>query len=414
MFQYLQGQLHCEQVELKALAAQHGTPAYVYSKKAILSRWNEYQQALSGIPSRVCFAVKANSNLSVLALLARAGAGFDIVSGGELHRVLKAGGDPASVVFSGVGKTAKEIEFAIEQGIHSFNCESEAEIALISQISAAKNLKASIAVRVNPDVNAKTHPYISTGLREHKFGVDIAAAEEIYRRAAELPGIVAEGVSCHIGSQLLELDPLLEAADKTLALVARLRAAAVPIRFLDLGGGLGVQYRLNERSASIAEFAARLRPKLASLDLTLMLEPGRSIVAEAGILLTKVLLIKHNGRKTFVIVDGAMNDLLRPALYQAHHEITPVKEIPADLTITADVVGPVCETGDFFARDRRLPALQPGDLIALRTAGAYGFVLSSNYNSRPRPCELLIEGRRVHIARTRETFDDLVRGESLP
>jgi diaminopimelate decarboxylase len=414
MFRYLQGQLFCEQVALQALAAQHGTPAYIYSKNMILERWNEYQQALAGIPSRVCFAVKANSNLAVLATLARAGAGFDIVSGGELQRVLKAGGAAGSVVFSGVGKTPTEIALALDQGINSFNCESEVEIELISQIASAKQKKASIAIRVNPDVNAQTHPYISTGLREHKFGVDINAAEEIYRRAASLPGITAEGVSCHIGSQLLEIDPLLEAADKTLALVARLRGAGLPIRFLDLGGGLGVQYRPHEKRASIGEFAARLRPKLESLNLMLMLEPGRSIVADAGILLTQVLLIKQNGAKTFVIVDGAMNDLIRPALYQAHHEITPVVEIPNELSMTADVVGPVCETGDFFARDRRLPALKPGDLIALRTAGAYGFVLSSNYNSRPRPCELLIDGRRVHVARTRESFDDLIRGESLP
>jgi diaminopimelate decarboxylase len=413
-FFYRHGQLCCEHIELKALAEQYGTPAYVYSKAAILNRWNEYQRALSGIPHRVCFAVKANSNLAVLALLARAGAGFDIVSGGELQRVLKAGGDPSTVVFSGVGKTPSEIALALENGIHSFNCESEAEIELLSAIAAAQNVTASIALRVNPDVDAKTHPYISTGLREHKFGVDIAVAEDIYRRAARLPGIAVEGVSCHIGSQLLQLDPLLEAADKTLALVARLRAAGLPIRFLDLGGGLGVQYRPEEKTASIAEFAARLRPKLDALQLTLMLEPGRSIVAEAGVLLTKVLLVKKNGAKTFVVVDGAMNDLLRPALYQAHHEIAPLTEAPAGLTMTADVVGPVCETGDFFARDRALPALQPGDWIALRTAGAYGFVLSSNYNSRPRPCELLIEGSRVIVARRRETFDDLIRGESIP
>jgi diaminopimelate decarboxylase len=414
MFQYRAGQLHCEQADLNALAAEYGTPAYVYSKHAILNRWNEYERALNGISHRVCFAVKANSNLAVLASLARVGAGFDIVSGGELQRVLRAGGDPERVVFSGVGKTAAELSLALEKGIHSFNCESETEIELISQIAAKKGLKASIALRVNPDVNAETHPYISTGLKEHKFGVDIAAAEEIYRRAAMLPGVAAEGVSCHIGSQLLELGPLLEAADKTLALVARLRAAGLEIRYLDLGGGLGVQYRPHERSASVEEFALRLRPKLASLNLTLMLEPGRSIVAEAGILLTRVLLIKQNGAKTFVVVDGAMNDLLRPALYQAHHEITPVNEAQSALTITADVVGPVCETGDFFARDRQLPSLKPGDLIALRTAGAYGFVLSSNYNSRPRPCELLVAGSQVFVARQRETFDDLIRGESLP
>jgi diaminopimelate decarboxylase len=414
VFHYRNGELQCEEADLKSLAAAHGTPAYVYSKRAILANWNEYEQALAGTDHRICFAVKANSNVAILAILARAGAGFDIVSGGELHRVLKAGGDPASVVFSGVGKTSAEITFALEKGIHSFNCESEAEIALISKIAAAREVRASVALRVNPDVNALTHPYISTGLREHKFGVDIAAAEDIYRRAAHLPGILAEGVSCHIGSQLLDIEPLLEAADKTLALVSKLRAAGLPIRFLDLGGGLGVQYRPSERKASVAQFAARLLPKLASLNLTLMLEPGRSIVADAGILLTRVLLVKQNGEKTFVIVDAAMNDLLRPALYQAHHEITPIVEATAGLEMTADVVGPVCETGDFFARDRLLPRLQAGDLIALRAAGAYGFVLSSNYNSRPRPCELLVDGSQVLVARRRETLDDLIRGESLP
>ena len=277
-FFYRQGQLHCEEIELKALAEQYGTPAYVYSKAAILDRWNEYERALAGIPHRVCFAVKANSNLAVLSALARAGAGFDIVSGGELLRVLKAGGDPAAVVFSGVGKTAPEIGLALQNGIHSFNCESEAEIELLSAMAAAQGVTVAIALRVNPDVNAKTHPYISTGLREHKFGVDIAAAEDIYRRAACLPGITVEGVSCHIGSQLLEIEPLLEAADKTLALVARLRAAGMPIRFLDLGGGLGVRYRPEERSASIAEFVKRLRPKLDAFELTLMLEPGRRLL----------------------------------------------------------------------------------------------------------------------------------------
>jgi len=414
MFHYREGVLHCEDIDLNSLAATHGTPAYVYSKGAILARWNEYERAFASTDHRICFAVKANSNIAILATLASAGAGFDIVSGGELHRVLKAGGDPASVVFSGVGKTSAEIGFALEKGIQSFNCESETEIALISGIAAARGVKASVALRVNPDVNALTHPYISTGLREHKFGVDIAAAENIYRRAAHLPGILAEGVSCHIGSQLLDIEPLLEAADKTLALVARLRGAGLPIRFLDLGGGLGVQYRPSERKASIAQFAARLLPKLASLNLTLMVEPGRSIVADAGILLTRVLLVKRNGEKTFVIVDGAMNDLLRPALYQAHHEITPIVEATAGLKMIADVVGPVCETGDFFARDRDLPLLQAGDLIALRTAGAYGFVLSSNYNSRPRPCELLVDGSQVLVARRREMLDDLIRGESLP
>jgi diaminopimelate decarboxylase len=414
IFHYKDGALFCESANLSQLADSYGTPAYVYSKQAILARWEEYGGALAGLDSRICFAVKANSNIAVLATLARAGAGFDIVSAGELHRVIAAGGDPHSVVFSGVGKTAAEISFALEKGIHGFNCESEAEIELISQIASAAGRQASIAVRVNPDVNAQTHPYISTGLREHKFGVDIAAAEGIYQRAAKLPGIVPEGVSCHIGSQLLDLAPLLEAADKTIDLVHRLRAVGIPIRFLDLGGGLGVRYKPEEATASIHTFAERLRPKIAALNLTLMLEPGRSIVAEAGILLTRVLLIKHNGKKTFVIVDGAMNDLIRPALYQAHHEIIPVVQPVRGSLMNADVVGPVCETGDFFARNRDLPRLAAGDLVAICTAGAYGFVLSSNYNSRPRPCELLVDGSQTHVARQRESYEDLIRGESVP
>ena len=328
--------------------------------------------------------------------------------------MIAAGGDPHSIVFSGVGKTAAEISFALLKGIHGFNCESEAEIALISQTASATGRQASIAIRVNPDVNAQTHPYISTGLREHKFGVGIGAAEAIYQRAAKLPGIIPEGVSCHIGSQLLDISPLLEAADKTIDLVLRLRAAGIPIRFLDLGGGLGVRYKPAETTADVHAFVELLKPKIAELNLTLMLEPGRSIVAEAGILLTRVLLVKQNGEKTFVIVDGAMNDLIRPALYQAHHEIIPVIQPNPGASIIADIVGPVCETGDFFARCRDLPPLSAGDLVAIRTAGAYGFVLSSNYNSRPRACELLVDGAQTHVARRRETFEDLIRGESVP
>jgi diaminopimelate decarboxylase len=355
--------------------------------------------------------VKANSSLAIMDLIARRGAGFDIVSGGELYRVIAAGGNPETVVFSGVGKTEAEIRFALEQRIHSFNSESEAELELISRIAASRGQTASVAIRVNPDVDAITHPYISTGLREHKFGIDIARAEQVYCCAASLPGLSVDGVSCHIGSQLLEIDPLLDAADRALDLVRRLRNRGLPIRNLDLGGGLGVPYRTTDRAVAIQDFIARLRPKLQSLDLRLMLEPGRSIVAEAGILLTRVLLVKKNGAKTFVIVDAAMNDLIRPALYEAHHEIVPVKQLPAGQSVTADIVGPVCETGDFFARNRELPAVQPGDLLAIRTAGAYGFVLASNYNSRPRPCELLVDGGQIHLARRRETYEDLVRGE---
>ncbi len=411
-FFYREGALACEGVDLTALAEARGTPAYVYSKRVIVSRFRAYEDALSAIPHRVCYAVKANSNLAVLATLAHEGAGFDIVSGGELYRVLAAGASAASVVFSGVGKTESEIRFALEKGIHSFNCESEAELELISRLAVSTGRRASIAIRVNPDVDAITHPYISTGLREHKFGVDINRAEAIYSRAAQLPGIVVEGVSCHIGSQLLDIGPLLEAADKAIALVKRLRELALPIRYLDLGGGLGVPYRSGDRNISARTLIEGLLPKLQLLNLTLMLEPGRSVVAEAGVLLTRVLLVKKNGQKTFVIVDAAMNDLIRPALYQAHHDIVPVKQALAGEEIKVDVVGPVCESGDFFARGRELPALAPGDLLAIRSAGAYGFVLSSNYNSRPRPCELLIDGDRVHVARQRETFEDLIRGES--
>lgn len=414
VFQYRGGLLHCEGAPLSAIAERFGTPAYIYSKQGIVCRAQAYENALAGIPHRICYAVKANSNLSVLTVLARQGLGFDIVSGGELFRALKAGADPQKIVFSGVGKTRDEIRYALDCSIHSFNCESETEIEWISQIASSMGRAAPIAIRVNPDVDAITHPYISTGLRDHKFGVDIHAAEQIYLRAANLPGIRVEGVSCHIGSQLLDPDPLFEAAGKVLEFVSRLRELGMAIRYLDLGGGLGVSYRPGERAVPISSFIARLRSRLDALgDLTLMLEPGRSVVAESGILLTRILLVKRNGGKHFIIVDAAMNDLIRPSLYQAHHEIVPIQEPLHSDKLVADVVGPVCETGDFFARGRELPAVQEGDLLAIQNAGAYGFVQSSNYNSRPRACELLIYGDRVHVARRRETLDDLIRGESV-
>lgn len=411
-FSYCDGILSCEDVTLPEIASTYGTPAYVYSKNAILTRFRGYINALAGLPHRICYSVKANSNLAVLRTLAVEGSGFDIVSGGELYRVIAAGGDPKSVVFSGVGKTEAEIRFALEQGIHSFNCESEAEIELISKCAVGLSRAARIALRVNPDVDAITHPYISTGLREHKFGIALAAADEIYVRAANLPGVVPEGVSCHIGSQMLDIEPLLESADKVLALVERLRARGLAMRYLDLGGGIGVPYRPNERGFSVEAFINRLRAKIQDSGLTLTLEPGRSIVAEAGVLLTRVLLVKKATEKTFVVVDAAMNDLIRPALYQAHHEIVPVRKPSSQEHFKADVVGPVCESGDFFARARDLPRFQPGDLLAIHTAGAYGFSLASNYNSRPRACELLVDRDRVQLARRRETYEDLVRGES--
>lgn len=411
-FFYRSGVLTCEGVDLATVAAEYATPSYVYSQRAILSRFAEYRNALNGIPSRVCFAVKANSNLAVLGLLARAGAGFDIVSGGELYRVLAAGADAGSVVFSGVGKTEEEIRFALEKGIHSFNCESEWELEQISRVAIGLGHTATIAIRVNPDVNAITHPYISTGLREHKFGIDMHEAERIYAHAMKLDGIRPEGVSCHIGSQLLDTGPLLEAADKVAALVKRLRALDVNIRFLDLGGGVGVRYRPTDKVANVGEFISHLRTKIEPLGVTLMLEPGRSIIAEAGVLLCRVILTKQNGQKQFVIVDAGMNDLIRPSLYGAHHEIIPVRQVPGRKEIEADIVGPVCETGDFFARHRPIAEVQPGDLLAIQTAGAYGFVLSSNYNSRPRACELLVTGDQVQVIRKRETYGDLIRGES--
>jgi len=412
-FHYRRGKLYCDGVDLESAVAVHGTPSYIYSLDAILTRYRAYETALSGLDHQVHFAVKANSTLAILHALAAEGAGFDIVSGGELHRVLTAGGDPSKVVFSGVGKTPDEIRFGLERSIHSFNCESETEIDLISEVAASLHRTASIALRVNPDVDAVTHPYISTGLKEHKFGVDIEEAEEIYVRAASLPNIELNGVSCHIGSQLLDIDPLLEAADKTLELVTHLRSRGLPITHLDLGGGLGVGYRPGDIAMTVGDLMNRLRPKLAGLKLKVMFEPGRSIVAEAGALLTRVLLIKKNGAKTFVIVDAAMNDLIRPALYQAHHEIVPVCQPVTDNRLVADVVGPVCESGDFFARGRDLPELKAGDLLAIKTAGAYGFVLASNYNSRPRACELLIKNDHVYTIRQRETYEDLVRGESV-
>jgi diaminopimelate decarboxylase len=409
-FEYQQDTLYCDGVALADIARRAGTPLYVYSAAAILERYQAYDDAFGGAPHRICYAVKANSNLSILSLLAKQGAGFDIVSGGELFRVLKAGGDPAKVVFSGVGKTAAEIEYALETGIHSFNSESEAELALIDALAARRGVQASVALRVNPDVDATTHPYISTGLREHKFGIDISEVEALYGRARSLANLRLEGVSCHIGSQILDTGPMMEAFDKMIALVDRLRAAGLPIRTLDLGGGLGVPYKPGDAAPSIGEFIAAMCAKIEGKSLQIMIEPGRSIVGEAGVLLTRVLYRKANGTKQFVIVDAGMNDLIRPALYQSHHEIIPLRRNGAD-PIVADVVGPVCESGDFLARDRKIANVLPGDLLAVCTAGAYGFVAASNYNTRPRAAEVLVEEGQWRVIRKRETLEDLIRGE---
>ncbi|MEX2264316.1 MAG: diaminopimelate decarboxylase [Bryobacteraceae bacterium] len=412
MFHYQDNSLLCDGVDLAAIAKKAGTPCYVYSARTILDNYRAYDEALAGLPHTICYAVKANSSLAILSVLARAGSGFDIVSGGELFRVLKAGGDPKKVVFSGVGKTAEEVDYALSEGIHSFNCESEAELALIDALAARHGVTASFALRVNPDVNAATHPYIATGLREHKFGIDIAEVDGIYGRARSLRNLKAAGVSCHIGSQLLDTGPIVEAVGKVLALAERLRAAGHDIRHVDFGGGLGIAYRSEEQAPEIRGFIARLRSEVEGRGFDLMVEPGRSIVGPAGILLTRVLYRKRSGRKEFIVADAAMNDLIRPALYQSHHEIIPVKRSDRE-SIVADVVGPVCESGDFLARDRSMADVAPGDLLAVAAAGAYGFVLSSNYNSRPRPAEVLVEGSCWKIVRARETLEDLVRGEQL-
>ena len=408
--QYRDHTLYCEEVALADIARREGTPSYVYSGAGILEKFRAYEEAFGSAPHRVCYAVKANGNLAILQMLAQAGAGFDIVSGGELFRALKAGADPARVIFSGVGKTSQEIDYALEHRIRSFNCESEPELALIDSLAARRGVKARVAVRVNPDVDAATHPYISTGLRKHKFGIDIAEAEAVYERASNFPNLQPEGVSCHIGSQILDIAPMVEVFDKMVSLVERLRGRGIAIRSLDLGGGLGVAYKTGESAPDIGGYVRAMCERVAGHNLEMLVEPGRSIVAEAGVLLTRVLYRKSNGERHFVIVDAAMNDLIRPALYHSHHEILPVRESQAG-TITADVVGPVCESGDFLARGREMANVMPGDVLAICTAGAYGFVASSNYNARPRAPEILVEGAKYRVIRQRESWDDLIRGE---
>jgi diaminopimelate decarboxylase len=410
VFSYEEGRLHCEGVDLEVIAQAAGTPCYVYSSQSISDAYRSYDAALGDLPHMVCYAVKANSTLAVLSLLAKLGCGFDIVSGGELFRVLKAGGDPSRVVFSGVGKTAAEIELALRSGINNFNCESEGELAEIDTIAGRLGLTARFSLRVNPDVDAVTHPYISTGLRDHKFGVDIADAREIYARSRRFANVRASGVSCHIGSQILDYSPILEAAGKVLALIEKLQEDGFGIDHVDLGGGLGIAYQAADQAPTIHDFIGALRDRIGRDHLTVMIEPGRSIVGAAGMLLTKVLYRKKSPAKEFVIVDAAMNDLIRPALYKAHHEILPLNEAPAGAMI-ADVVGPVCETGDFLARDRELPDVQPGAYLAIASAGAYGFAQASNYNSRPRAAEVLVDGSSWRIVRERETWEDLIKGE---
>ncbi len=402
--------LFLDDVPLADIAAKAATPCYVYSAQAILKTYRAYDSAFGQQPHTVCYAVKANSNLAILSLLAKAGAGFDIVSGGELYRVLKAGGDPKKIVFSGVGKTAPEIDAALKAGIYIFNCESEPELALIDALAHRHGIQARVAMRVNPDVDAATHAYISTGRLAHKFGIDITAAEAVYERACQHENLLLEGVSCHIGSQLMNPEPVMQAVDRVLNLIDRLRMKGFDIRHADLGGGLGVAYKPEDSTPAICSFIAEMCSRLKEHGLHVMIEPGRSIVGAAGVLLSRVLYRKSTGDKNFVVIDAAMNDLIRPALYGAYHEILPVRETNAPTSIV-DVVGPVCETGDFLAKDRELPEVMPGDIVAICTAGAYGFVQSSNYNSRPRAAEVLVEEDSWRVIRARETYEDLIRGE---
>ena len=411
--EYQDRALTMDGVALADVAAKAGTPCYVYSAATIVENYRAYDRAFGDAPHTVCYAMKANGNLSILQMLAREGAGFDIVSGGELYRVIQAGGDPGKVVFSGVGKTAAEIDAAIEAGIFAFNCESEPELAVIDSLAHRRGVKARVAIRVNPNVQASTHAYISTGGKAHKFGIDIDEAEGVYERARSCKNLLIEGVSCHIGSLISDTEPLLRAVDRVLALIDKLRTSNFDIRHADLGGGLGVAYQPDDEIPAIGDFVAALLQRTAGRNLHVILEPGRSIVADAGALVTRVLYRKRTGNKEFVITDAAMNDLIRPALYDAHHEIMPVRISEQGRQITADVVGPVCESGDFLAHDRVMPEVFPGDLLAVCTAGAYGFAQASTYNARPRVAEVLIENGVARTIRKRETYADLIRGEEL-
>lgn len=425
-FHYENGALHCEGVDLNSLADEHGTPLYVYSKATILDHYRRLSAGMSELDCQICYATKANSNLAVLNLLAKEGAGFDVVSGGEIFRVEKAGGNPGRCTFAGVGKTRAEIELGLEKGIYSFNAESEAEVAFINEVAGDMGKIAPIALRVNPNVDAKTHKYISTGKSENKFGIDFSVIGEAYERAAALPNIKIRGLQMHIGSQLTSVKPFVEAVEKVHPFVESLKEK-YGIEFFSIGGGIGIVYEdtlasgsgqwwdaKEEKPLTIEEYASQLVPLLKPLGLKIILEPGRFMVGNAGVLLTEVLYEKRGSAKTFQIIDAAMNDLIRPALYEGHHDIVPLTEPGGDDNEVVDIVGPVCESGDFFAQNRELPALAQGDRIALLSAGAYGFVMASNYNSRPLPAEILVDGDEAHVIRRRQTMDDLVAGEVIP
>jgi len=411
-FQHRNGELHVEDVPLRELATRVGTPCYVYSLATLRRHYRVFDEAFAHIPHVVCFAVKANGNLAVLRTFVREGSGFDIVSGGELFRALAAGADPGKIVFSGVGKTRDEMVAALRAGILMFNVESPAELDVLNACAGALGLRARVALRVNPDVDPKTHPYISTGLKKSKFGIHIERSLEDYRRARSLSHLEVVGVDCHIGSQLTTVPPFVDALERVRTLVERLQREDFDIRYIDMGGGLGITYN-DEKPPEPSEYAAAIAEGLRGLNVTLILEPGRVIVGNAGVMLTRVLYLKETDEKNFVVVDGGMNDLIRPALYGSYQGIRAVVPRGGE-GLTADVVGPVCESGDFLAKDRELPAVEAGDLLAIMSAGAYGFVMASNYNARPRPPEVLVDGKDMYVIRERETFDDLLRGETVP
>jgi diaminopimelate decarboxylase len=414
-FQYREGELHCEDVSLTKIAEEVGTPVYVYSRSDIERAYKAFDVALEGIPHEVCYAVKANSTLGVLGVLVQLGAGADIVSIGELYRWLKAGGDADSVVFSGVGKTEGEMKAALDAGIGCFNVESGEELFVLDRVAQANNKRAKISLRVNPDVDPQTHPYISTGLKQNKFGVSMQEARELFKSAASMKGIAVAGVDFHIGSQLTKTSPFTDAIARLVDLVQLLAKDGIKLEHVDIGGGLGIDYGKGEHVPTPADYGKAVRAALApltDLGIKVLTEPGRVIVGQAGALVTRVLYRKRNEAKHFTIVDAAMNDLMRPALYQSHHPIKPVKN-PERPAIVTDVVGPICETGDFFARDRELPALDQGELVCIGAAGAYGAAMASNYNTRPRAPEVLVSGSSYTVIRTRETYEQLVANEKL-
>ncbi len=411
-FEYKERQLYCEGIPIQQIAEKVGTPFYLYSYQTLVRHFTVFDEAFKGIPHLICYSAKANSNLALLRLFVNLGGGVDVVSGGELYRALKGGADPQKIVYSGVGKREDEIEYALKTGILMFNVESSQELEVINGVAGRIGEKASVAIRVNPDIDPKTHPYISTGLKQSKFGVDILRAPMAYRLASQLPNLKIIGIDCHIGSQLVEVEPVVQALKRLKQLVENLRKEGIEVQYLDLGGGLGITYE-DEEPPDPVEYASTILDEIRGFGCTLILEPGRVIVGNAGVLVSKVLYTKENEEKRFVIVDAGMNDLVRPSFYGSYHHILPVKQESRE-EIVADVVGPICESSDFFAKGRKIPALRAGELIALMSAGAYGFSMSTNYNARPRIAEVLVRSDQMFVIRRREGYEDLIRGEEIP